>query len=132
MKIKRDKLDALFSEFIRKRAIIRTGGCERCLTPKCDVIKEDGSIFPSYKQLQCSHFIGRGKQATRYDIDNGSGLCFGCHQYLSSHPLEHKDWFIAHLGKHKFNLLNSRVRLLDKIDRALIELYLEQKIKEVE
>ncbi len=121
MKIRVDKLDQLFSKYIRLRAIKLVHGCERCLTWKQD-----------YKGLQCSHFFGRAQKSVRYDEDNAAGLCFGCHQYLGSHPLEHVEWFKARLGD-RFELLQGRARITyPKPDRKAIELYLKNQIEELE
>jgi len=118
MKIRIDPLDTIFSQYIRMRAMKSVHGCERCLTAKV-----------SYKQLQCSHFIGRGRKSTRWDEDNAAGLCFGCHSHFTAHPLEHVEWFKERLGD-KFNLLQARVRTPGRyIDKASIKLYLQAKIK---
>ena len=124
-----DSLDTLFSEYIRKRALQQTGGCERCGTPKYDIQRDD-SILPAWMLLQCSHFIGRSKRATRWDEDNAAGLCPGCHMYFTSHPLEHVEFFKARLGDD-FDLLQARARAI-KPDKEAIRLYLEVKIKEME
>ena len=115
--MKEDPLDVLFRNYIQQRAIQRVGGCERCLSGKT-----------SYKQLQCSHFHGRAKKSTRWDEDNCAGLCGGCHMYLTAHPLEHVEWFKAHLGEHEFNLLSSRMRVIGKPDKAALTLYYQQLI----
>lgn len=133
MKIRLDALDKLASEYVRRRAIAEVGGCQRCLTPKYDIQKEDGSIFPAWKQLECSHFIGRSNRAVRYDTDNLVGICAGCHLYLTSHPLEHTEWFKNRLGEDKFNMLMGRMRQTwPKPDRKLIEIYLKEQIKQLE
>jgi len=124
------KLDALFSEYIRRRAIQRVGGCERCLTHKYDIQKEDSSIFPAYKQLQCSHFIGRSRSSVRFDPDNACGLCGACHLYLTAHPLEHTEFFKQRLGRN-FDLLMARMRIIG-IDQKAIELYLKEQLKLLE
>lgn len=117
--MKLDKLDVLFSEFIRKRAIQRVHGCERCLEGKTD-----------YKQLQCSHFMGRNRKTVRWDEDNACGLCAGCHMHLTSHPLEHVEFMRQQLGD-KLNLLLARSKG-GKPDKQAIELYLKEKIREIE
>lgn len=133
MKVRTDPLDTLCSEFVRKRAIAEDGGCQRCLTSKFDIQKEDGSIFPAWKQLETSHFIGRTNRAVRYDPDNLVGICAGCHMYLGSHPLEHVEWFKNRLGEQAFDMLNSRARTPAKyIDKEAIRLYLKIKIEELE
>ena len=113
------RLDKLCSEFIRKRAMQRVGGCERGLTPKKD-----------YSQLQCSHFWGRARKSVRYDEDNAIGLCGACHLYLTSHPAEHVEFF-KKLLKEKFDLLEGRMRNTEKPDLNLIELYLKSKLEEM-
>ena len=131
MKIHLDALDKLFSEFIRKRAIVNAGGCERCHTPKFDIQKEDGSVFPAWKQLQCSHYIGRNNHSTRYYEDDGAGLCGACHMYFASYPYEHTEFFKKRLGEIRFNLLLARARQIGKLDKNGLTLYFRQKIKEL-
>ena len=132
MRIKIDPLDTLCSQYVRMRAIKLVGGCERCLCQKCDIVKDNGDVYPAWKRLQASHFISRSNRAVRYDPDNLVGLCFGCHQYLGSHPLEHVEFFKSRLGD-KFDLLLARSRMSSKdIDKAALELYLKDKIKDLE
>ena len=117
MKIRLDPLDRLFSELIRRRS---KGFCQRC------------GRYYEWKDLQCSHFIGRSKRSTRWDEENACALCFGCHQYFTSHPYEHTEWFKARLGEERFDLLQGRARNISKPDRELIGIYLLQQIKELE
>ncbi len=120
MKIKTDPLDILFSKFIRLRAMKVVHGCECCLARKMD-----------YTKLQCSHFFGRSRKSVRWDEDNAAGLCFGCHQYLGSHPVEHVEFFKARLGD-KFDLLDGRQRTPShQIDKEAIRIYLNARIKEL-
>ncbi len=114
-------LDKLFSEFIRKRAMKRVNGCERCLAYK-----------ESYKQLQCSHFHGRRKRSVRFDEDNAVGLCAGCHMYLTANPSEHGAWFLCQLGQEKYDMLSKRAQTPQKIDENVIYIYLGLMIKELE
>lgn len=118
MKIKLDLLDKLFSEYIRKRS---KGYCQRC-----------GRFYGNWKQLQTSHFYGRSRKSVRWDEDNAVALCFGCHQYFTSHPLEHTEWFTAHLGEHEFQELSHRARQIGKPDKLLLEIFYKQKIAELE
>jgi len=129
--LKIDPLDKLFSEYIRRRAIVRVGGCERCLSIKPDTEKENGTVFPGWKQLQCSHFWGRGKISVRWDQDNAAGLCGGCHMYLTAHPEEHRNWFMTRLGADDFDLLMGRAFTPQKPDIEALTIYLKEMIKEV-
>ena len=128
MKTKLDPLDNLFSEYIRKRAIIRTGGCEKCLTPKYDTQKEDGTPFPAWRKLQCAHLISRWHKSTRWDEDVALGLCGACHIWID-HEAEEKIALLKQvLGQDGYNLLLARSRP-GKPDKKAIELYLKEKIK---
>ena len=115
LKIRRDPLDILFSEFIRRRS---KGYCQRC-----------GQYY-GWKKLQACHFHGRARQSVRYDPDNAIAGCMGCHVYLDSQPMEKVDFFKRLLGEEKFDMLNSRMRNTGKIDKQAIELYLKAKIEE--
>lgn len=64
-------LEGWYIEYIRKRAMKRCFGCERCHRRKAD-----------YKELDCAHFHTRKKYATRWHEDNAVGLCSGCHFYI--------------------------------------------------
>jgi len=125
---KRDPLDTLFSEFIRKRALARVGGCERCLSKKYDSTREDGSTRPAYMQLQCSHYIGRTTKRVRWDEDNAAGLCGGCHTYLEHHPSDHTEWFTTHLGEQQEELLQARRWAKYKPDRNALGIYYKVQI----
>ena len=130
--MKLDKLDILFSEFVRRRTIKEVGGCERCLTLKYDILKDDGKIFPAWKQLQCSHFWGRTKRSTRFDENDAAGLCGACHIYFSAHPQEHAEFFKKRLGQRAYDMLEIRANTPQKIDENAVELYLKAKLKELE
>jgi len=120
LRIRIDPLDSLVSEYVRKRAVKRTGGCEKCLKPH------------DWKDLQCSHFFGRKDRATRYDDANLCGLCFYCHNHFHAFPLEHVQWFEQHLGKENFELLQGRNRILGKPDKKMLTIYYQQQIKKLE
>lgn len=120
LRIRIDPLDSLVSEYVRKRAVMRVGGCEKCLKPY------------RWQDLQCSHFFGRKDKATRFDDTNLAGLCFYCHNHFHAFPLEHVQWFEQHLGKENFELLQGRNRIVGKPDKKMLTIYYQQKIKELE
>ncbi len=111
------QMDKAFSEVIRKRAINRTGGCERCHAGKS-----------SWKQLQTSHFWGRGRKMVRWDEDNAVGLCGACHLYLTAHPAEHTEWFKKKLGDLSYQLLELRAQVVGKPDIEGIWLWLKKEL----
>lgn len=132
MKIKRNPLDILFSEVIRRRAIQRVGGCERCLTPKFDIQKDNGAISPAWQQLQCSHLISRWHKSMRWDEDAALGLCGGCHMWIDHEAEEKIALLVSKIGQDRYDLLKARSRTPSKyIDINAITLYLNQKLKEL-
>ena len=85
----RDKADAAFSKYIRKRdtkiyegAQTRAGRCVTC--------KE--AHF--YEALQCGHWISRRKWGTRWHEMNAHAQCAGCNKWGGGRPQEH-EYFIS-------------------------------------
>ena len=85
-KIKIRQSDKYFSQWIRTRD---NWTCQRC-----------GKKYePPTQALHCSHFQGRGKENTRFEPLNADALCYGCHQYFTSHPGEHLAWQVERKGQ---------------------------------
>lgn len=126
MKTERQKtikrLDKLFSEYIRRRAIKLAGGCQRCVAHK-----------GTWKELDCAHYHSRRKYSTRWHELNACGLCSGCHFYLDSHPQEKIDFFKGLLDGDfpGLNILAEMVTQNSATDYKLIEIYLKEKLKEL-
>jgi hypothetical protein len=119
-----DTLDDLFRVYIRKRAIHRVGGCERC-----------GRLKSSYKDLQTAHCHTRSKFATRWHPDNAFGLCGGCHMYLDSHPEEKIAFCKEKLGELTYAklVMESNMSITrSATDYALIEVFLRYLISELD
>jgi len=117
-RLKISKADKLFSLYIRHRAQFT---CERCLT----------YYQPPTSALHCSHFHGRSKKSVRWDKDNAAAICYGCHRYLGSHPVEHAQFFLKRLGRAKFDALNLRADIPQKVDETLIVLGLQQDLEDM-
>ena len=94
-KIKIDVADIAFSKYIRTRDGWR---CKRCKK----------QYEPPTQALHCSHFQGRGKEATRFFPANADALCYGCHKYFTSHPGEHYAWQVETKGQE---LVDEVIRL---------------------
>lgn len=116
MKIRRDPLDILFTQYLRLRDRI----CQRC-----------GS---GGKYLQVSHFWGRRILNIRWDDDNCDLLCTGCHSYFGSNPKIYHDWKLKRLGQEKFDLLEIRASRVPnhKVDREAVKVCLKIRIREFE
>lgn len=114
--VKIDEADRLWSRFIRSRA---GWCCQRC-----------GKYYePPTSALHCSHFYGRGREATRYDEFNTFSLCYGCHRYLGSHPNEHRDFVISKIGQEEFDRLTLRANAYKKKDRKMEVIRIKEMLK---
>ena len=94
-KIKIRTSDRLFSQYIRTRD---NWTCQRCGT----------QYEPPTSALHCSHFMGRGKENTRFDPENADALCYGCHMYFTAHPMEHYDWQVKRKGQEVVDAIKLR------------------------
>lgn len=109
-KVKIDVADKAFSQYIRTRD---NWTCQRCHT----------RYNPPTMALHCSHFQGRGKEATRFDPLNADALCYGCHQYFTSHPADHYTWQIERKGQETIDALVARSNTYHKKDRKTAVIY---------
>jgi hypothetical protein len=109
-KVKIDVADQAFSEYIRTRDGWQ---CQRCLK------QYDPLISAERMGLHCSHFQGRGKEATRFDPLNADALCYGCHQYFTSHPAEHYLWQVERKGQATVDALVLKSNTYHKKDRKV-------------
>ena len=113
-----DPADKAFSLYVRTKA---SWNCEKC-----------GKHYePPTSSLHCSHFIGRGKENTRFDLDNACALCFHCHQYFTSHPAEHLDWQTERLGQQKVDELKMKSHLYCKKDRGSELIYWQNELSKL-
>ena len=121
--MKRSKWDKVFSNAVRVRD---KWTCQRC-----------HKFYPEGKRqgLHCSHFYGRAKYSSRFDFDNAEALCYGCLQYLGSHPEEHRKHKIMKIGASKFNRLtlrsNNRASKKDLLSNWHYK-YLKEKLRKYE
>ena len=83
MKTKRkkltDKLDRLFSQYIRLRDADEFGRCS-CIT--CGK-----SLF--WKEIHAGHFQSRGNKATRWNEYNVNAQCCGCNTFKAGEQYKH-------------------------------------------
>lgn len=108
----------MFSEYIRTRD---NWTCQRC-----------GAYYePPTRALHCSHFKGRGKEATRFDPDNADALCYGCHQYFTSQPDEHYAWQVKRKGQKTVDAITLRSNQYKKRDDKMEVLIWRQALKDL-
>jgi hypothetical protein len=85
MKIKKKKLDIVFSQLVRERANFLCQGCG------------------AYKRLEqatldCAHIMSRRSLGLRFHPRNAVSLCRGCHMFYTERPFDWNDWCIDHFG----------------------------------
>ena len=117
MPIKIDKADQNFSRWVRTRD---DWTCQRCFA----------KYSPPTGALHCSHFVGRSKEATRFEPLNADALCFGCHRYFTSNPLEHLEWQIKRKGQDVVDKLRLASNTYKKKERKLEAIYWAKRLKE--
>jgi hypothetical protein len=106
------RLDEMASEIVRKRAVQRCGGCERCGKPH------------AWKELQCCHCVSRTIFNTRWNLDNLAGLCCGCHRFIDRDSDAKDELFTRLIGEDGLLFLKAQKRFKGKTDLDLIEVYL--------
>lgn len=107
MRIKLDKADIAFSEYIRSRD---KWTCQRC----------GKRYIPPTQALHCSHYFGRGKESTRFDPENADALCYGCHvQWGGTDREAYRQFKINQLGQDGFDRLTIRANTYKKKDRKM-------------
>jgi hypothetical protein len=119
-KIKIDPADKAFSQWIR----LRDKQCLRCGSK----VKLRDELPISH---HASHFQGRGKENTRFNELNVCTLCYGCHQFFTSHPGDHYQWQVKRLGQDTVDQLILASNTYCKKDRKLQQIYWEQELKKV-
>ena len=122
MTVKRDPLDAAFSDLVRERA---NWCCEAC-----------GAYFgPGERQgLHCSHHISRRYNATRWSPLNAAAHCARCHRKFTDNPVEHGMWIVGHIGEQNYRNLKlaaERLTPLKKHDREDIRITLKAQLADM-
>ena len=103
--------DKLWSEVIRARDPV-CGWCHRRPT------------------RQAHHIFGRRSRSTRWAVDNGVGICFGCHLKGHENPMDFHDHIRLRLGAEKYDRLRVASKIAMKVDIQMAILYLQGYAKE--
>ena len=117
--VKIDVADQAFSKYIRTRD---NWTCQRC----------NKRYEPPTNALHCSHFMGRGKENTRFEPDNADALCYGCHRYFTAQPALHLAWQVERKGQERVDSLVIQSNKYKKKDRKSEVLIWRQAIKDTE
>jgi 5-methylcytosine-specific restriction endonuclease McrA len=95
----RDKLDKVFSKFIRQRDGSRVYSLGNCIS--CG----------KYSKLQCGHFIKRQYMGTRWSEENCAGQCVHCNYALQGNDIE----FAKGLQKRYFPGIIDKLKLIKQL-----------------
>jgi len=124
MKIKLRKADKLFTQVVRLKFEYT---CQKC-----------GKEYNPYnkgklRNLGVSHYYGRSRENTRFDMDNVTLLCnFPCHRKWEGEEREdYKKYMIDRLGQEGFDLLTVRANTYKKRDDKMNEIILTEWLKEM-
>lgn len=112
----KNKMDRLFSEFVRRRAADENG-MVRCVC--CRVLKP-------WKELQCGHFVTRGRLATRWDIENSNPQCGRCNVLLRGNAVGYARFLENRYGPSIFATLEERSRITTKFTRSDLQRMVEE------
>ena len=85
MRIKKKKLDVIFSQLVRERANFI---CEACATNK----------RLEQSTLDCAHIFSRRNLSLRFHPKGAVSLCRGCHMFYTENPFDWSDWCRDHFG----------------------------------
>jgi hypothetical protein len=120
--IKRTANDIAFSLLIREMAGWR---CE-----KCNKLCRVQGVWIA--QLDASHYIGRAKKSTRFDIQNVYSLCNPCHSRMGDYKREEDGeydlWVKEILGEREYRLLVIRANTPNPMmaDKKIVKMYIAQ------
>lgn len=99
--MKRDKYDTVVSDLVRE---MHDWTCESC-----------GKQFHNNRSaLHCSHFHGRVRKSTRYDLDNCQAHCDTCHKLYTDHPNLHTAHYEKVRGSGMLAITTERARMTKK------------------
>lgn len=58
--------------------------------------------------LHCSHYFSRRHRAVRYDPDNVTSMCYGCHNRLGGDPDDFRRWMVERVGEGLIDILREK------------------------
>jgi len=99
--MKRDPLDALFSNYVRSRDSYT---CQRCKK----------YYEPPTRAIHAAHIFSRRHRGVRWDPENAIALCHGCHTFFTGDPEYFTEWVENRIGSNAYNLLKFKARKTTK------------------
>ncbi len=102
----RDKLDIVFSKYIRLRDS-RNFGYFQFVCISCGEKKQ-------YRQMDCGPFQSRRIMSTRWDEENCNGQCRHCNRFEQGNLLGYRDNLINKLGYKEYQRLGLNIADIEK------------------
>ena len=96
----RDKLDEVFSKYIRLKHSDNNGYC-RCIS--CGKI-----VF--WKQIQNGHYMSRRYLSTRFAEDNCRPQCVACNMFNQGNIQMYRRGLVKEIGEQRVDLIEARAR----------------------
>ena len=96
----RDKLDAVFSKYIRLKYSDARGNC-RCIS--C------GKVF-YWKDIQNGHYMSRRYMSTRFSEDNCRPQCVACNIFNQGNIQMYRRALIKQIGEQRVDLIEVRAK----------------------
>lgn len=96
----RDKLDAIFSKYIRLKYSDKNGYC-RCIS--C------GKVFP-WNEIQNGHYMSRRYMSTRFSEDNCRPQCVACNIFNQGNIQMYRRALIKQIGEQRVDLIEVRAK----------------------
>lgn len=124
-RIKIDKADKVFSNYIREKAGWK---CEKC----GKLCRVNGELIAP---MDASHYYGRRKESVRFDEENVHALCKGCHMrmggYKKAEDGEYDIWMKELLGQKGYDLLMLRANTTGNKDREMAYIIYTAKLRDL-
>ena len=95
----KEKLDRVFSQYIRLRDIIGNPPCFQCIS--C------GRILP-INQADCGHYINRQHMSTRYSEMNCNAQCRSCNRFDEGNMQGYRSHLVWKYGENRVLLLEAQ------------------------
>ena len=96
----KDKLDKIFSQYIRLKYADTNGMC-RCIS--C-------GKFHHWKKIQNGHYMSRRHLSTRWDESNCRPQCVACNIFNQGNIQMYRKGLIAQIGEQNVDLIEYRAR----------------------
>lgn len=119
----KDKLDRVFSQYIRLRDMMMPGRVFRCIS--C------GAVM-SIRQADCGHYINRQHMATRYSEVNCNAQCRHCNRFDEGNMSGYRAGLVKKYGEAKVIMLEAQkneVRKYSDVEYQALITHYQKEIK---